>query len=107
VCIKAKVLKLSSPLLPVFADVFEMAYLRYCMQAIGSYEVTKAKILDIRVSAWLSLFHLDCSQLNIELARNAQLVRDQVVLFVGNQHRANTKEYVHAIDRLFDNLFIG
>ena len=42
-----------------------------------SYEVMRAGILTLRFSAYLSLFHLDCHQLNTELARRAQQVRDR------------------------------
>jgi hypothetical protein len=63
------------------------------LQIIIRYENLKAEIIKLRVTAPLSLFCLDCSQLNEELASRAQHLRDHVVQFVADRHRDSTKEY--------------
>ena len=52
----------------------------------------KVEIQLLRLTAMLSLFCIECSLLNDELASRAQVIRDMIVQYVVDEHRKKTKE---------------
>lgn len=57
------------------------------MQKIDSYQELKDEIASMRVTAPLSMFCLDCVNLNHELCQRAQRLRERLVVFVVDENR--------------------
>ena len=58
-----------------------------CPQKIMSYQDLKEEICLLRITVPLSMFCLDCIQLNADLASRAQKLKDRLIQFEVDDNR--------------------